>query len=251
MRFVALALAFPAPILCQSLAKPPLGVLLYEAVGMYQGMPMAPWRDQISIADTVVDGLPSYHVAFTALRPETRSTFIYTATADRGTGAVRSARWENNGRDTSECQIHISGREITGNSARGHLVKANVSLKPTTAANEPVPDFAVGSLLALRRLTEGDTVRLSVFRCQPALGASAIVVFPFTGVVHSAEAPRTAGAPTEPVWRVEGTAGYPMSAIVAKSDRMLLEFTIPEGQVGSQTLSLRGLKKNSSGDLHM
>src|SRR6185436_4917231 len=106
---------------------------------------------------------------------------------------------------------------------------------PVDVTGQAIPDFAVGAALALKPLADGDTIRLTVFRCLPQWNAKAIVTKSLVAVVKSAEASRGAGQSSEPVWQIEGLEPYRMTVRVAKRDRQVLSFTIPEGSVGYQT----------------
>jgi hypothetical protein len=50
------------------------------------------------------------------------------------------------------------------------------------------------------------------------------------------------GATPEPVWIVTGDANMPYRATIAKSDRMVLRYELPQGAMGSMVSEYRGTR---------
>lgn len=243
MRFVALItlLAAPASLEAQSQLSLPSGVQAYEAVGVYEGQPMAPWRVDIEVRDTMLNGAPGIRFSQTARRSETKATFTATATWVRAASNRMEVWYDNGGRTPSQCRMRISDSVVTA-TITGGLDPARVA-KPISLREAGAADFAIGVMLAAGSLSDGDTIRLSAVRCLPSFGNAAIAIYPFVGVVRSELTPRFAGDTAEAAWVIEGAPQYHLVAKIAKRDRQLITFTLPEGSVGEQTLRFVGARR--------
>jgi hypothetical protein len=233
------------PLTAQTNVTLPHGIQTYQVDGSYKDMAMAPWRAELEIRDTTLNDARRIVVQHRYVHDVPRSTFDYSAFLTADAATMVSASWINGGREPNRCDLAISSDSIRGAVRVGDFVAREVKVKPLPLRGRVVPDFALGAVVAMRPLSDGDALRLTVVRCLPQWNEAAITLTLFVGVVASGEAPRAAGAPAEAVWRVTGGADYPASITIAKSDRQLLTVTIPEGSVGSQTESFRGTRKSS------
>jgi hypothetical protein len=243
MRCLSLAaacLAFPVLLGAQLTRSLPPGVHLYRVAGTYQGQQMEPWNTQYELRDTVIDGDGWLSLVHFTPRPMQNATFTYTARWKKSSPGTMVVHYENRGRTRDDCELTIASGKITG------VAKTDLATTPLVPAEAPgvvMPDFAAASLLALRTLANGDTIRFTSVKCLPYFKEKAITTKPFVGVVRSADVPRTVDAKPEPAWVIEGAESYRMIIRIAKSDRQVLEFTIPEGVGGEQTQAYAGTKK--------
>jgi hypothetical protein len=233
-------LALPIALGAQLTRSLPSGVHLYRVAGTYQGQQMEPWNAQYELRDTTIDGDAWFTLVHFTPRPMQNATFTYTVRWKKSNSATMVAHYENRGRVRDDCHVTIAPGKITG-SINEDL--ATTPLVPVDVQGTVIPDFAAGSLVALRTLADGDTVRFTSIKCLPYFKDKAITTKPFVGIVRTADVPRTVDARPEPAWVIEGGASYHMVIKIAKRDRQVLELTIPEGSVGEQTLAYAGTKR--------
>jgi hypothetical protein len=231
-------LALPASLASQLVRSLPSGVQTFQALGMYEGQPMAPWRVDLEVRDTLLNGRPGIHFVQTTRRPEIQAMFTATATWATSTPNRMDVWYDNAGRAPTQCRMRIGDSTVTA-TITGGLDPAREAT-PVSLTTGGAADFAIGVLLASRQHADGDTIRLSAVRCLPSFGKAAIRVFPFVGVVRSEPTPRVVGDTAEAAWVIEGSAQYHLVAKIAKRDRQLISFTLPEGSVGEQTIQFAG-----------
>jgi hypothetical protein len=205
-------------------------------------MRMAPWKADLEIRDTTVNGARHIVLQHRYVHDVLPSRFDYSVIMTADARSTVSAEWINGGREPSRCMLSIASDSIRGTVRIGDVLTRDVKLKSLPLSGDAAPDFAIGPAVALRSLADGDTIRLTIVRCLPQRNDAAITLTPFVGVVASGQAPRAAGAPDEAVWNVVGGGDYPASVTIAKSDRQVFTVTIPQGTVGSQTESYRGTR---------
>src|ERR1041384_5724686 len=210
MRFRAslvLALSsLPLVLSAQLTRSIPAGVHEYAVLGTYEGDPMAPWTAEFELRDTTIDRDAWYkHVHFTP-RPLTNATFTYVAMWKKGDASMATVHYEDRGRAPSDCSLSLAGGKITGTLA-GTPAPA-LALSSVEVKGEAVVDFAVGTVLSFRTMADGDTIRLTTFRCLSHFGKDPIKTMSCVAIKKIAEPPRTVGAKPEPVWLVEGGPAY-------------------------------------------
>lgn len=235
--FLVVAGALPA----QSLRPTPRGVQQFEVQGVFEGMPMDPWRSETEMRDSVQGRNSSIVVREHEIHNGQPFDHVALITPD-GRNATR-ADWVNAGREPSQCHLTFKENVIEGSVSLGDLLPRNIAAKPVAFSGDAVPDFAIPWTVALRQLNDGDSLKLTVVRCLPHWNDAAIQTIRVNAVVHTGKAPRAAGAPDEAVWITEGSREYPFVIVVAKSDGQLFSATMPEGTVGSRTLLYRGSRK--------
>lgn len=226
------AIAAPAILGAQLTRSVPRGVHLYRVAGSYQGMAMDAWNEELELRDTTVAGESWYKLTQFTPRPLQNATFTYVAMWKKSGAQTARVHYENRGRAVDDCEMSLAGGKITAS-----ITPPQLTATPAETKGDAFPDFAAATILSLRTLSDGDTIRFTAFRCLPYFKEAAIKTFPFVGVVKSAEVPRVVDAKPEPAWVIEGDASYHMVVKIAKSDRQVLAFTLPEGSVGEQTLS--------------
>lgn len=240
MRFALLLLVLRvAAVTAQT--RLPAGVHRFEATGVFQGTPMRTWKSELDLRDTASAG--AVVIRDRSVYENPPATFLNTTIVARDGRTFTSASWVNNGREVSECHLSLTADSVRGRLVIGNMLTRSVVLKPLALRGDATPDFALAGVLTMRTLSDGDTVQLSVVRCLPGWEAGAIQIIAARATVKSGSAPRAAGAPDEAVWIVRGAADYPFTATIAKNDRQLFGYTIPQGTVGMETRAYRGTVK--------
>ena len=154
--------------------------------------------------------------------------FVYSALW-RGDGRLARAEWKNRGRMPGSCVVKVDGERVGGELGDGTRITVG-SLASLTGAI--VPDFALGAYLASRPLAAGDSVRLTVLRCDPHRGPEAIQFTAASGVVRDTTDAAAAGAAPVPALVVLGASDYAFRAVIARRDGVLLRTVTPQGSVG-------------------
>ncbi len=224
-----LVLAASQPLVSQpsSPALPP-GTHEYLVRGWYQDIAMEPWSSTLSARDTTVDGATGTRATYRARQSGDGWLYTYTALWSSVSPSVR-ATWVMAGHAQGTCHVVADKGELTGTLDDGTIPT------PVRATGTMVPDFAIGAYLAGRTLTAGDTILLTLFRCMPLNGRSAIEAWPVVGVVSTGAETRGAAGQPEPAWIVDAGKDRGFTVVLAVRDRMLLRLETPQGPTGLMT----------------
>ncbi len=200
----------------------PRGIHTYQVNGYYDGGAMEPWVAQQIVRDTTIGGKP--WLALTYQSRLGRDGWIYSYTA-LVSGQDVISRWVSTGRMPSTCDAVRDQDRIAADMA-SHGKATSAALQ-----HDAIPDFALAWLLAARPLADHDSITLHTYRCSPG-APTQVLVNTLNAVVSSGMLARLPGTAPEPVWIVRGDHSFPYHAQIAKSDRMVLKVTLPQGTAG-------------------
>ena len=128
---------------------------------------MEPWASTLSASDTTVERAPGMRVTYNTRQAGDGFLYTYTAVWSPATDIVH-ATWVMAGHAQGTCNVTANKGELTGTLDDGIIPT------PVRAAGSMVPDFAIGAYLAGRPPAAGDSIPLTLFRCMPLNGRSAI-----------------------------------------------------------------------------
>jgi len=225
---VLAVLAMASPLSAQA----PRGTFSYTAYGIYEGEAMPPWSMEVEEADTLIDGVPAVRSVQRSLPGPDGWIYEYVATwkaTDPGVG--RSSR-RGAGRIPGRCEVETRPGRILA-SVDG------AAAREVPVDGVPVPEFAVGRVLASMRLAPGDSVRLRPYRCEWG-SRSDVRVFELKGSVRADSLERAIGGAKEPVLVVTGDLSWPFEAWIARSDGQVLRVVTPQGSVGQMIEAYTG-----------
>ena len=216
--------AAAAPAAAQT-GDAPRGTFAYNVIGIYQGERMAPWESEIAVKDSTSQAVRLMVVDYRSRRDDTGFLYEYRLVLAPATGEfVVSQR--NRGRAPGKYELTVAGGRI-----RGPITSDGTTRTlDTTLALPALPTFALGTVLASRTLTAGDTIRVGAMPMAAGVGLERVK--PFTGVVRNDSLARYLEKSPEPVWVVKGDAAYPAEFWIAKKDRIVLKAVIPQGTDG-------------------
>jgi hypothetical protein len=213
----------------------PRGAHAYHVHGTGMGADMPPWVSQTTVRDTLIGGAPHVLLHHGSRLDGDAWRFNTWLTFNVASPDALEMRYEGNSR------------------AGAHTCEARVRNGVIEVATSPVsklgpfdtlvlPDAAAPWILATMQWREGMQVRLRLFRCEDSEGAEPVRMTRVNATVTSGEYARAPGGVAEAVWIVQGDANEPFSATIAKSDRMVLRWELPQGSFGTMVSEYRGTR---------
>lgn len=235
--FLAGIIAMPGVLSAQTAAsrgaEHPRGTFAYNVNGIYQGEPMVPWEAEISVADSVAGGVRLTVVEYRSRRASDGFLYEYRLVLTPASGEFVVSH-ANRGRAPGKYDLAVRDGRIRGRIASDGATRT----LDTTLAMPALPTFALGSLLASRPLTAGDTISIGAMPMASGVGLERVK--PYRGVVRDDSLARYLAKSPEPVWVVKGDAAYPAEFWIAKNDRLVLKAVIPQGTDGTMTEEYAG-----------
>jgi hypothetical protein len=216
----------------------PRGAHSFHVYGTGEGSDMPPWVSQISVRDTTIANQNAVVIAAGSR-------------LDGGTWRF-TTRTTFSGLPPAEMHVVSAGRSRAGDHGCEARVRNGWIEVATSPPNAPVkagpfeipilPEIAAAYIIAAMPLRNDMKIVARMFRCEDAHASDPIRSWDVHAVVATGMHARVPGATPEPVWIVTGDANMPYRATIAKSDRMVLRYELPQGAMGSMVSEYRGTR---------